>query len=152
MAVDDPAGTPAGDVTLRRSLRDLIALTMLPTVWAGYDAGQICADLVDVVARMIDPDGVYLTSPSNGCSEVLRLRKEGDRDVERLLRASTAESAAGIARIELPLSASAGDRFVVAARRADFPSEIERLIVRVAVNQASTWLEWKRAEPGSVQA
>ena len=158
MTANDPAGGSPGDVTLRRSLRDLVALSMLPTVWAGYDARQICTDLVDVVARMIDADGVYLTSPANGCPEVVRLRNESDREIADLLRKADGEASAGNDRIErdsaasslrvmsFPLSVQAADRFVVAARRAGFPNETERLVLRVALNQASTWLEWKRAE------
>ncbi|HEX6158793.1 MAG TPA: ATP-binding protein [Thermoanaerobaculia bacterium] len=154
----DPAGPVAGDVQdLRRSLRDLVALTMLPTIWAGYDRRQICADLVDVVARMIDADGIYLTSPTNACPEMLRLRNEGDREVERVLRAAAGAVAASsgavpepdqppVRLLSSPLSFQATDRFVVASRRPGFPSEMERLILRVALNQASTWLEWKRAE------
>ena len=159
MPADVPAAAPRGDVQdLRRSLRDLVALTMLPTVWARYDARQICKDLVDVVGRMIDADGVYLTSPTNGCPDLLRLRNDADREVERVLRAAAAEPTGGDVRTETeggelplrvlssPFSFQAADRFIVAARRPDFPSETERLVLRVALNQASTWLEWKRAE------
>ena len=135
------------DQDLRRSLRDLVALTMLPTVWARYEPRQICADLVDVVARMIDADGVYLSSAANGCPEVLRLRDEGDRELERFLRAPAgATPEPPLRALSSPMSFQTEDRFVVAARRPDFPNEMERLILRVALNQASTWLEWKRAE------
>src|SRR6202008_3686635 len=44
------------------------------------------------------------------------------------------------------LSYHSADRFIVAACRPDFPTEVERLILRVAANQASTWLDSKRAE------
>jgi signal transduction histidine kinase/CheY-like chemotaxis protein len=151
--------TPAPDLAeLRRSLRDLVALTMLPTVWAGYEPRQICVDLVDVVARMVDADGVYLHSPTNGCDELLRLKSEGDRETEDALRAAAAEGTIGPVQTvtgqgQYPLrlrtsslSFQTTDRFVVAARRAEFPNETERLLLRVAANQASTWLDWKRAE------
>ncbi|HYI09555.1 MAG TPA: ATP-binding protein [Thermoanaerobaculia bacterium] len=163
MMHSDPCAEPARDsVELRRSLRDLVALTMLPTVWAGYEPPQICADLVDVIARMIDTDGVYLTAPANDCGEILRLKQEGDRETERCLRASAAESAHGnvqtiagpgqapLRLLTSTLSFRATDRFVVASRRADFPTEMERLILRVAANQASTWLDWKHAEAAVV--
>ncbi len=159
MASSDPGADPKRDlVELRRSLRDVVALTMLPTVWAGYEPRQICGDLVDVITRMIDADGVYLTAPTNDCGEILRLRRDDDHETERCLRAAAAEAAtgnvqtvAGSGQPALRLLASAlsfhtDDRFVVAARRADFPTETERLILRVAANQASTWLDWKRAE------
>jgi signal transduction histidine kinase/CheY-like chemotaxis protein len=157
--------TPANDLAeLRRSLRDLVALTMLPTVWAGYEPSQICVDLVDVVARMVDADGVYLHSPTNGCDELLRLKREGDAETEDALRAAAAEATIGsvvtignvqtitgsgqypLRLLASSLSFQTTDRFVVAARRAEFPNETERLLLRVAANQASTWLDWKRAE------
>lgn len=149
-----PGSASDGVQDLRRSLRDLIALTMLPTVWARYEARQICTDLVDVVARMIDADGVYLASPANGCPDLLRLRNEADHEAARLLReagngserAATDAGQPALQMLSSPLSFQGGGRFVVGARRADFPNEMERLILRVAVNQAATWLEWKRAE------
>lgn len=149
-----PGSASDGVQDLRRSLRDLIALTMLPTVWARYEARQICTDLVDVVARMIDADGVYLASPANGCPDLLRLRNEADHEAARLLReagngserAATDAGQPALQMLSSPLSFQGGGRFVVGARRPDFPNEMERLILRVAVNQAATWLEWKRAE------
>jgi signal transduction histidine kinase len=163
MTPNEPAEAAGGDVAaLRRSLRDVVALTMLPAVWAGSDPQQICADLVDVVARMVDADGVYLTSPANGCDELLRLKRAGDRETEDCLRAAAAEAAAGEVLTALgepplrllvsSLAVLTTDRFVVAARRADFPNEQERLILRVAANQASSSLDWKRAEAAIADA
>jgi PAS domain S-box-containing protein len=159
MAHSDLSAEPARDlIELRRSLRDVVALTMLPTVWAAYEPRQICADLVDVIARMIDADGVYLTASTADCGEILRLKREGDGETERALRAAGAEATTAAVRtvpgsgepalrlLTSALSFHTTDRFVVAARRADFPTETERLILRVAANQASTWLDWKRAE------
>ena len=132
---------------LRRTLRDVVALTMLPTVWSTYDPRQICADLVDVVARMVDADGVYLASPANDCDELLWLKNESDHELRDCLRNEAGDGAPGDVRLlAATLSLHADDRFVVASRRADFPNESERLLFRVAANQASTWLEWKRAE------
>lgn len=156
MTPSDPGADPARDLAeLRRSLRDVVALTMLPTVWAGYEPRQICADLVDVVARMIDADGVYLTAPTNEGGEILRLKRRDDHETERALRAAAAQGATGtvtgsgqppLRLLASALSVHLPDRFVVASRRADFPTETQRLILRVAANQASTWLDWKRAE------
>jgi len=159
MTPPDPAAEGGRDLdTLRRSLRDVVALTMLPTVWAAYEPPQICADLVDVVARMIDVEGVYLVAPSHQCSDILRLRNPGDREMERCLRAVAADAPSGNVRtvarsgepdlrlLALPLSYHGTDRFAVAGCRSDFPTETERLILRVATNQASTWLNWKHAE------
>jgi PAS domain S-box-containing protein len=159
MTHPDPAAEGGRDLdALRRSLRDVVALTMLPTVWAAYEPPQICVDLVDVITRMIDVEGVYLIAPSHQCSDILRLKAQDDREAERCLRAAAADTPNGnvqtVARaggpdlrvLALPLSYHGADRFAVAARRPDFPTEIERLILRVAANQASTWLDWKHAE------
>jgi len=164
MTLNDPAVMAPGDAApLRRTLRDVVALTMLPTVWATYGPRQICADLVDVVARMVDADGVYLASPSNDCPELLWLKRGGDRETELCLRNAAAETSSGevqtvtgvsgsiLRMLASLLSLRAADRFVVASRRADFPNEGERLILRVAANQASTWLEWKRAETAAAE-
>lgn len=159
MTLPDSGAESARDLSeLRRSLRDVVALTMLPTVWAAYEPRQICADLVDVITRMIDVEGVYLNAPSNECGEILRLRRESDGETDRHLRAAAARAATSNVQtvagscgmplriVAFPLSFHTSDRFAVAARRADFPTEIERLILRMAANQASTWLDWKRAE------
>ena len=116
-----PGSASDGVQDLRRSLRDLIALTMLPTVWARYEARQICTDLVDVVARMIDADGVYLASPANGCPDLLRLRNEADHEAARLLReagngserAATDAGQPALQMLSSPLSFQGGGRFVV---------------------------------------
>ena len=158
--------TPANDLAeLRRSLRDLVgAHDAARRSGPGTSRGQICVDFVDVVARMVDADGVYLTSPTNGCDELLRLKREGDRETEDALRAPPpnatighVQTVAGSGQYPLRLLASSlsfqtTDRFVVAARRAEFPNETERLLLRVAGNQASTWLDWKRAEAAVCRA
>src|SRR5687767_13163735 len=137
MTLNDPAATPASDLAeLRRSLRDVVALTMLPTVWAGYEPRQICADLVDVLARMVDADAVYLVSPKNGCAEILRLKRSGDREAETAVRVAAAEAEIGkraavtgtgqhvLQVMTASLSFQTDDRLVIAARRTDFPNDM----------------------------
>src|SRR5687767_5916981 len=150
MTPDDRTTSPAADSAgLRRSLRDLVALTMLPTVWAGYRPRQICEDLVDVLARMVDADGILLISTRNDVPELVRLKRAGDVETERSMRdalgsvssVQTVATADGALRLlTASLSLHTTDRLVVAARRADFPNEMERLTFSVAINQASTWL------------
>src|ERR1041385_6717224 len=96
MTHPDPAAEGGRDLdALRRSLRDVVALTMLPTVWAAYEPHQICADLVGVITRMIDVEGVYLIAPSHQCTDILHLKDSGDREVERCLRAAAADASNG---------------------------------------------------------
>lgn len=151
----DPAAAEAQH--LRRSLRDVVALSMLPSVWAGYEPRQICEDVVDVVARLLAADGVCLGARVDGPAAIVRLARPDDAASDRALRRAvkgTAGEAGGVLTPEgtdlriltCGLSFDSTERLLVASRRPDFPTESEKLLVRIAANQASTWLEWKRAQ------
>jgi signal transduction histidine kinase/ActR/RegA family two-component response regulator len=143
--------------TLRRALRDVLSLSALPTVWAGYTTEQIANNLVDVLMRAVGCDAIHLTLRSQVAVDVLRVRDGRDAELPRYL----AELAAAPARnerticptaggelyaVSYPLSADPRDRLVAVARRADFPADSERLLLRVATTQALTWIERKNAE------
>jgi signal transduction histidine kinase len=140
---------------LRRCLRDLFAIATLPAVWAGADARRVAETLGEALARALDADVVYVLV-DGGAEEHLdiRLPDAGERaraDAQRALRALIA-AGAGSSTCELfgttinvlvdmiALRAEQGG-VLVAARRASFPSDTERALVRVAVNQASVALE-----------
>jgi signal transduction histidine kinase len=141
---------------LRRCLRDVVALTALPSVWSGYDTRQICTDVVDLIARTLDPDAVYLTASSDAIA-LVHLRDPNDEEAQRLLREAatgpiqseqrmTGSGGRELRILSCPLSPDSADRLLLAAWRSDFPNEMERLLLRVAANQASTWIERKNAE------
>src|SRR5258707_10805490 len=46
--------------TLRRTMRDLVALSALPAVWAGYQPRQVAEGLADVLLSTLRLDLVYL--------------------------------------------------------------------------------------------
>src|SRR3954453_11383779 len=46
--------------TLRRTMRDLVALSALPAVWAGYRPLQVAEGLADVLLSTLRLDLVYL--------------------------------------------------------------------------------------------
>ena len=132
---------------LRRCLRDIVAMTMLPSVWTGYDAAQICSDLVDVVFRAVDADAVRLMSPKREI-DVLRLRDGLDDKAARLLRDASAGTGENdrVSLLSFPFTAGSDDRLVAASFRADFPNETERVLLRVAANQAAMWITQKDTE------
>jgi PAS domain S-box-containing protein len=148
--------TPADEVRLlRRGLRDVVALTMLPSVWTGYDTAQICNDLADVVLRAANADAVLLTARAAAPVEVLRLRHDDVAEAGPLLRALPAGPVPPLLRtpsgrelrlLATPLLAGSDDRLIAAAYRQDFPAEMERLLLRVAANQASMWIARKATE------
>src|SRR4051794_17150063 len=49
--------------TLRRTMRDLVALSALPAVWAGYQPLQVAEGLADVLLSTLRLDLVYLRLP-----------------------------------------------------------------------------------------
>jgi hypothetical protein len=46
--------------SLRRTMRDLVALSALPAVWAGYQPRQVAEGLADVLLKTLRLDLVYL--------------------------------------------------------------------------------------------
>src|SRR5205085_10874946 len=49
--------------TLRRTMRDLVALSALPAVWAGYQPRQVAEGLAEVLLSTLRLDLVYLRLP-----------------------------------------------------------------------------------------
>src|SRR6516165_7360356 len=47
----------------RRTMRDLVALTALPAVWAGYRPPQVAEGLADVLLSTLRLDVVYIRLP-----------------------------------------------------------------------------------------
>ena len=143
--------------TLRRALRDVLAVSALPSVWTGYTTEQIANNLVDVLMRSVGCDGIHLSLRSQVAVDVVRLRDGSDGEVQRYLaevaaaapnseRSICSTDRGELCAVSYPLSSDPRDRLVAAARRADFPSDSERLLLRVATTQALTWIERKNAE------
>src|SRR3954454_2854784 len=49
--------------SLRRTMRDLVALSALPAVWTGYQPRQVAEGLADVLRSTLRLDLVYLRLP-----------------------------------------------------------------------------------------
>jgi signal transduction histidine kinase len=142
---------------LRRALRDVLALSALPSVWAGYTTEQIANNLVDVLMRSVGCDAIHLTLRSQVAVDVLRVRDGSDTELPRYLaevaaapprneRSICSTDRGELCAVSYPLSSDPRDRLVAGTRRADFPTDAERLLLRVATTQALTWIERKNAE------
>ncbi len=142
---------------LRRALRDVLALSALPSVWTGYTTGQIANNLADVLMRSADCDAILLTLRSQVAVDVLRVRDEGDAELPRYLaevaaapprneRSVCAVTGGELCAVSYPLSSDPRDRLIAGARRGGFPNDAERLLLRLATTQALTWIERKNAE------
>jgi PAS domain S-box-containing protein len=134
--------TPAADVKrLQHCLNDLGVLLELP-VWDGNDAPRIGPTLLAELVEVLRADFAYLRlneSVSGSATEWARSRVRGEvppSEIGHLLEAATV-------RFRLGLREEIG-HLIVGAQRAGFPTMTERLVIQVAVNQATIALQEAR--------
>ena len=151
---------------LQSCINDLISVLALPAIWSGSESSQILGTLLDVLLTMLRLDFAYarLGDASEGPPiEVVRLsghrhssvqpRQFGQALDRWLTDDQTAsrcvvpdpmgEGEVSIASFSLGLQHEAGV-LVAGSPRADFPTEVERLLLRVAANQAGIGLQEAR--------
>ncbi len=154
---------PAQEVKrLQRCINDLIGLLALPAVWSGNESSQIVEMLLDALLRMLSLDFAYgrlkdplttvpseifrvadsctLKVPQQDVSVMLRnwLKRDGDSSLS--LTASQF-GAGNISVFQVPLGLQGEIGLIaVGSERADFPTQTESLLLRVAANQASIGL------------
>jgi two-component system, sensor histidine kinase and response regulator len=140
-------------------MRDLVALSTLPVVWAGYQPLQVAESLAEVLLSMLHLDLVYLRLPrqTNGHEiEIARttggsLPPEETRVIGRALQpwldgagiapAQTIPNPAGAGTVRLVVvligCGEQAGALVAGSRRTTFPGEADRLFLTVGVNQAA---------------
>ena len=145
-----------------------MALSALPAVWVGYRPSRIAESLADELVAALRLDFVFLRlkdEAQDAPLEILRTSprakgSEGIADLRRRL-APFLEARERGAAVSIPNPIEIGSLQVVFLRfghgakadvlaagsvRADFPSEIDRLLLSVAANQAAVVFEQKRSE------
>jgi C4-dicarboxylate-specific signal transduction histidine kinase len=162
-------GPEADALRLRRALRDLVALSAVPAAWVGREPNAIAAGLADVLVnslylgfafvRLCDPNGEPAVEITRGDAwpgfpEWLQnhlvvnqrlSRREIVRDIENGAQADRG--------IVVPVGINAEGGLVAAAcDRADFPSEIDQLLLSVAANHAATAFRTARLIDGHRRA
>ncbi len=153
--------------TLRSSVRDLVALSTLPGLWIGRDVCDIMSGLVDVAVTMGRLDLAYARFGRDGDEPTIEVAA-GQHPRPLAPHAAAIggalrpwlDSGAAVCGIEIshPLSTGPlrfalipfgghGPRGVLAvgSRRAGFPSEIDSLVLGIAVNQAAICIRAARA-------
>jgi len=151
---------------LQSCINDLISVLALPAIWSGSESAHILGTLLDVLLTMLRLDFTYarLTDVSDDSPiEVVRLADHrhssiqpqqfgqaldrwltGDQTVSRsVIPVLAGEAELSIASFLLGLQHDGGV-LVAGSRRADFPTEVERLLLRVAANQAGIGLQEAR--------
>jgi signal transduction histidine kinase/PAS domain-containing protein len=119
-------GDSAAEITaLRTVLRDLVALSTIPTAWVGREPAAVAAGLADALVDLLQLDfvSVRLRVPGAG-GEVDATRGDVDSKPSR--------------EIVIPIGVN-GEGGVVAAAcsRAEFPTEIDQLLLRLGANHSA---------------
>jgi signal transduction histidine kinase/CheY-like chemotaxis protein len=140
---------------LQRLLNDLVSVTALPAIWSVAEPAQIVRTLLDVLPTMLDLEALYVrVAEPIGDAPVEVVRGDQPRAFgERLERAFGDDPTrwpvvgrhrdSSLACLQLGLGGEIGV-LVAAARRGDFPTESERLLLGVAANQAAIGLREAR--------
>lgn len=151
---------------LQSCINDLISVLALPAIWSGSEASHILGTLLDVLLTMLRLDFVYARLPDASDGPAIEVVRSVDRchfsarpqqfgelldrwlvsdqtSARCVMPNPTGEGEVSIASFSLGLQHEAG-LLVAACRRPDFPTEVERLLLRVAANQAGIGLQEAR--------
>jgi formate hydrogenlyase transcriptional activator len=151
---------------LKACLNDLISVVALPAIWSGGEPSQIVDTLFAALLGMLGLDFVYarLRDPAGG-APIDMVRVSPSRNLTVLppdvgqalspwlgndphasplvVRNPTGDGDVSIAPVRLGLHDEIGV-LVAGSRRADFPTETERLLLALAANQAAIGLQEAR--------
>ena len=151
--------------SLRRAMRDLVALSTLPAVWTGLDPDGIAHSLADVLRDTLSLDFVYvrLTGRANeGTIEVIRskydaeqmavlrsslasLLKTGPRQLPDTIPHPLGGGTINVAVTRLGVSGDCGV-VITGSDNPDFPTEQDRLLLNVGANQTAFVVQRRWAE------
>jgi transcriptional regulator with GAF, ATPase, and Fis domain len=147
---------------IRRALGDVVALTALPALWAGYHLRQIVDDVAEVLARVGDLEFVYVTLQTHGPPLVAVRSKRRRADLQPIAAAAEqllASVDGSPISITDPLNGSRSLRatvhriggesdlaIVAASADSNFPTESDLLLMAVTANQANIVIGRKRVE------
>lgn len=151
---------------LRRCIRDLVAFSALPAVWAGREPQDIVESLAEVLSSSLSFEFVYVRvhrAPDEVVLEAVRADQYLDAasQAHRIgkvlapwLRSSTSGLSVliphpvgdGTLHLAIMPVGYEGEYGVVAAgsRQADFPTELDCLLLNVSANQVALWLREAR--------
>src|SRR5438876_7464723 len=151
---------------LKACINNLISVQALPAIWSGGQPSQIVGALLDMLLEMLNLDFAYARlKDSTGGAPLEMARLAQDRNLTAqpqiigralnpwlgdfphvspsLVRNPIGDGDVSILLLRLGLQAEMGV-FVAGSKRADFPTQTERLLLNVAANQAAIGLQEAR--------
>src|SRR5712671_5861973 len=156
-----PISFEADALRLRTAVRDLVALSTVPAAWVGRGPSSIAGGLADVLVntlrlnfafvRLCDPNGGAAVEVARGSAwpafpEWLQqyLANNGRLSRREAVRDLGCDTQGGCG-IVIPVGVDAEGGLVAAAcDSADFPTEIDQLLLSVAANHAATAIRMAR--------
>jgi PAS domain S-box-containing protein len=157
-----PVGSDHNGLPLQKVLRDLVALSAVPSVWVGRESHAIAMDLADLLATLLnldfafvhlrDSDGRAAAETARGTAppavlERVQQYRDGRRRLSEPEIVPSGDAGSGVqgGGIVLPLGLNAEIGLVAAGSdRPDFPSEIEQLLLSVAACHGATAFKMAR--------
>ncbi len=150
---------PSGEIRrLQSCISDLIAVQALPAIWTGHDASLILSLLLEAMLGMLKLDFAYARTldTQDGTIEVLRVRDRRPSDIDlrtlgqalecwlrdheplrpMIVQNPIRDGPLSIAPLRLGAQVDTGV-LVVGWERAESPTTIEMLLLRVAANQVT---------------
>src|SRR3954471_15920019 len=167
--MSETEASPFDVLQLRRGLRDLAALTALPVVWTGSDPRHIAESLADALLHMLHLELVYILvrdrayeipvevahtargpAPTAQAEEIGRALDPwlNTNDLSRTPSSIANPLGNGMTRIICPPFGieARGGVLVACSPRANFPTDVDRLLLGVAANQVAILLDRRRTE------
>lgn len=153
-------------VSSRRMLRDLAALLALPAMWVDHEPVDIATGLLGVLFSILRLESAYVRFDDPGGGPALeRWRPDGPAVPNELQPAFTAASSRERGAVTTPVAPPSGDGVIrvtsmapalpgedglvlVGCRRADFPTELEQHLLRLAISQAAISIHTARRLAG----
>jgi C4-dicarboxylate-specific signal transduction histidine kinase len=144
------------EAELRRCLRDVVALSTLPMIWIGANPEQIANSLAQLIVSVVDVEFAWVTM-SEPAVNVLQAHKRAEvQFAPRTPKSDWVKPNARFATevqpqrqmygVSVPIGREPGSVLVALCGRSEFPTELEHLLLRVAVNQAAVAVQRWRTE------
>ncbi|MDB5367903.1 MAG: hypothetical protein JWM77_3830 [Rhodospirillales bacterium] len=151
---------------LRRSVRDLVALSTLPAIWRNYDLHQIADNIAATLLSMLSADFVHVWVPGQSDEPPIEVLHSALPDGIATLDAirggwgeiwrdgpfpsvgmlTLADDAGSFHFASAPIGFERQAMLIAGSRQAGFPDETQRLLLAVAANEATVTLARRRAE------
>lgn len=155
----------AETLELRRRMRDLVALSTLPASWINYAPPQIAGAMAEAVLSMLGCELVFVLVAAKSDESQIRVMRTASafdpRSAEHIgatlvdwVATRLSEEAAkqfslshsAINMFSMPIGVPGDAALAAGSVRSNFPTEAERLLLRVAANETATCLLRCRAQ------